>query len=71
MRTRITFDEVCIRGVRRWTDENGKRRQETRKFSQTINPFNRNADGTIKTREEIMKELIAKRDAWLKEPIMS
>jgi hypothetical protein len=32
---------------------------------QTINPFNRNKDGSVKTRAQIMKELLAERDAWL------
>lgn len=66
MRTRYTFDKVEVKGVRRWT-ENGKRRQQTRTFTQTINPFNVTADGTRKNREMIMKELLAARDAWLKE----
>jgi hypothetical protein len=63
---RLTFQEVAIRGVRRWT-ENGKKRQETRKFFQTINPFNKGEDGIPKTREQIMAEIKAERDAWLGE----
>lgn len=61
---RLNFDEVSIRRVKRWTDENGKRRQMTRKFFQTINPFNRRPDGAPKTRAEIMVELKAEADAW-------
>lgn len=67
MRVRLTFDKVSIKGVKRWT-ENGKRRQQTKEFMHTLNPFNKNADGTVKTREQIMLELLAERDAWLKEP---
>jgi hypothetical protein len=61
---RVTFDKVSIKAKRVWR-ENGKRRQETREFWQTINPFNKNDDGTRKTREQIMAELHAERLAWL------
>ena len=64
---RITFDEVAVKATRRWIDEHGKKRQETRKFFQTVNPFNKNADGGMKTREQIMREVTAKRDAWLRQ----
>jgi hypothetical protein len=63
---RITFQEVSTRRTFRWT-ENGKRRQTTEVFMQTINPFNKNADGAPKSREEIWKEINAKADAWLAE----
>lgn len=64
---KIVFNEVSVKGVRRWTDESGKKRQETRKFFQTINPFNKNADGTVKTKEEILIEITKQRDLWLSE----
>jgi hypothetical protein len=63
--TTIRFEEVAVRGVRRWT-ENGKRRQETKKFYQTLNPFNKGADGMTKTREQIWDEIVAERASWLK-----
>lgn len=65
--TRIRFQELKIKGVRRWKDpETGKPRQQTRTFMQTINPFNKTASGRVKTSEDIMPELKAERDAWLK-----
>lgn len=63
---RMAFTEVSIYAIRRWKDENGKRRQKTRKFSQTLNPFNKNQDGSLKTREDILDELKGERDSWLK-----
>jgi hypothetical protein len=60
----IRFEEVKIKGVRRWK-ENGKARQETRTFMQTINPFNKNAAGLVKSRCEILQELYAERAQWL------
>ena len=62
--TTIRFQEVKIRAVRRWT-ENGKRKQETKVFMQTVNPFNKNAAGFVKTSSEIVEELRAERDAWM------
>lgn len=35
----------------------GSKCSRTKVFSQTLNPFNTNDDGTVKTREQIMKEL--------------
>lgn len=61
----IRFQAIKIRGVRRWT-ENGKRRQETKVFFQTINPFNKGADSFPKTREQILDELRQEREDWLK-----
>lgn len=64
---RVVFEEVKIKGVRRWKDENGKPRQQTRIFLQTINPFNKLPDGTRKDRQTIMAELLAERKDWLAE----
>lgn len=62
---KYTFNEISVKATRRWT-EDGKKRQETRKFFQTVNPFNKNAEGMIKSSEEIIAEICAERDAWLK-----
>lgn len=61
---RINFTKVSLKGKRTWM-ENGKRRQETRTFMQTINPWNTNDDGTPKTREQIMAGLVIERDKWI------
>jgi hypothetical protein len=62
--TTIRFREVSLRGVRRWKADDGKWHQKTKRFMQTINPFNKNKLGLPKSYEEIMSELIAERDAW-------
>ena len=64
--SRHVFTEVSLTAVFRWK-ENGKRRQTSRKFFQTINPFNTKPDGTLKTRSDIMAELEQQRDAWMAE----
>ncbi|MDO6489280.1 hypothetical protein Q4503_16415 [Colwellia sp. 6_MG-2023] len=58
------FTEVSIKGVKKWK-EDGKNKQKTKKFFQTLNPYNRNSDGDIKTRAEILKEITKERDEWL------
>lgn len=44
------------------------RRQRT--FRQTINPFNKNADGQVKTRAEIMVELKVQAAEWERTPTL-
>ena len=62
-KTTVNFEEVKIKSTFKWM-EDGKKRQKTEIFMQTINPFNKNWKGKMKSRKEIMKELIAKRDKW-------
>lgn len=35
-----------------------------KRFEQTLNPFNKNAAGVVKTQEEIVIELLEEIDAW-------
>ena len=63
--TRINFQEVNVKAIRRWKDESGKKRQETKTFYQTISPFNKGPDGEPKTRDQIMAEITKERDEWL------
>jgi hypothetical protein len=60
----IRFREVALRATFHWK-ENGKWKQKTEKFMQTLNPFNRNKDGQPKSYEEIVAELRVYRDKWL------
>lgn len=46
----------------------GKRVRRERKFVQTLNPFNKDADGNVKNADQIRVELRAKADAWKSEP---
>lgn len=69
MRIDRHFEEVSITATQRWLDpDTGKKRQLTKKFFQTISPYNTNADGAEKTRGEIYNELLVQRSAWLREP---
>ena len=67
--THVTFDEVAIHGQKSGKCPCGKRRVRKASFSQTINPFNKNPDGTIKTQAQIYPEIKAERDEWMKQAI--
>lgn len=62
---RITFDEIAIRETVTWKDPGtGRKRQMTRKFFQTVNPFNRGSDGEPKARAQIRDELRREANLW-------
>ncbi|MGU3629867.1 hypothetical protein [Comamonas sp. C24C] len=65
-RTIQNFSKVEIKASRKWKDpETGRLRQQSKTFMQTINPFNKNSKGLVKSREEILVELHRERDEWL------
>lgn len=46
----------------------GKKLRRQRTFIQTLNPFNKNADGQVKTELEIVRELNVTAGQWENEP---
>ncbi|MDR3464207.1 MAG: hypothetical protein P4L76_18035 [Beijerinckiaceae bacterium] len=62
-RTRVTFDEVKAVGTR-YEVVDGKKRRRQKTFYQTVNPFNKNADGSVKTRAEVYVAVKAEAHAW-------
>ena len=46
----------------------GKKLRRQRTFIQTLNPFNKNSDGQVKTELEIVRELVAKAGEWESKP---
>ena len=42
----------------------GKRRQRSKRFEQTVNPWNKNPDGTVRTRAEVVEAVRAEAAAW-------
>lgn len=63
--TTYRFSEVAHRATKRVPCEGcGKTLSRSRTFVQTLNPFNKNVDGTVKTRQEISEELRADAAAW-------
>jgi len=56
--TRCTFEEVKLTvKAKAPCGKCGKMCSRTKVFSQTLNPFNKNIDGSLKTRAEIQTEL--------------
>jgi hypothetical protein len=59
------FQEVAHTERRRATCPGcGKRRGVQRTFTQTVNPFNTNADGTVKTYPEVYRAVREQGQAW-------
>lgn len=60
---RYTFDKVSLQGSRTVVVD-GKKRRQTKKFWQTVNPLNKAADGQPKTVAQIFDELREERRQW-------
>jgi len=48
----------------------GRPAKLSKTFEQTINPFNTNKEGSVKTIDEIWVELMVERREWLDKPII-
>ena len=66
----LTFREVSIKAEKSGKCiVCGKKRKRTRKFWQTLNPYNKNPDGTVKNVADIMSEIQTEVRLWKAEPI--
>ena len=63
------YQEVSIKGKKLGKCKCGKRLSRKNTFTQTINPFNKNNDGEVKNRSEILVELQKEREEWMKEEV--
>lgn len=61
---RTYFEEVTRYGRATWKVD-GKRRTKRHKVTHTINPWNRNDDGTVRSREEVTARVEAELQAWI------
>ena len=65
--TLVTFGEIQLKGRKSGKCiKCGKKRLRSTTFYQTLNPFNKNKNGEVKSRHQIMKELIIERSKWMK-----
>lgn len=66
----VTFNEVAMHGMKsvKCAGGCGRTLKRSRKFWQTLSPFNKKASGELKSRDEIYDELVAERNAWIAEP---
>jgi len=68
---RITFDVIKERATKSGKcRECGKRCSRSKTFEQTINPWNKNDDGTQKSANDIRAELRVEVKTWLGEAII-
>lgn len=67
---RVDFKAVRVVATRNMQCERGCGRKTTRQrtFECTINPFNTNADGTVKSEREVRAQAQEKADAWRPDP---
>lgn len=65
MRITTTYDRITHRSRKSFTcTVCGKRGVRSTTFGQTVNPFNRDKDGLLKTVSQIESELEARARAW-------
>lgn len=71
MRTiRMTFEVVKVHATRRGQcSVCGRHCTRSYTAEGTINPFNKNEDGSVKTREEVREALKPKVEAWKQTPL--
>lgn len=66
--TRYTFEEIQrSRVVRAVCARCGKKRQRTFTADQTVNPYNKNEDGSVKTRDQVIASVNAELDNFCAE----
>lgn len=62
---RFDFNEVSIRTEKKCSCvQCGKRLTRRKKFFQTLSPWNKNADGTVRTRTEVMQIIQKEAADW-------
>lgn len=63
------FQEISLQGIKNLPCSGcGKKLRRQRKFFQTLNPFNKAADGSPKTVTQIDAELTEQIEQWKQEP---
>jgi hypothetical protein len=69
--TTVVFQEIIKRAEKSGAcSVCGKTAKRSEKFWQTVNPFNKNLDGSIKSSDDIRKELDAQIAGWRALPIV-
>ena len=68
--TTYTFREVSVFADKHGTCQVcGKRAKRSRKFAQTISPFNTNPDGSVRSAREVLDAVQAEAAEWKSEPV--
>jgi len=65
--TRYVFEEIKVKRVKKFKDaETGRKRQVTRTFLQTLNPFNVTPEQIPKSRDQILTEINEEANRWVR-----
>jgi len=68
---KITFERVKLSTFKTgYCKKCGKYITRSKTFDQTINPFNKLPDGTIKNRDDIFQELLKEAQQWKEKPVL-
>lgn len=65
----VKFEEVKVCRKKCMKCADGKWRTRRKTFTNTVNPYNKNGDGTVRTMHEIYVSLNAEADEWMRQPI--
>jgi len=66
---RTVYEPIRVQAVKTLPcPECGKRLRRQRTFQNTINPLNRNPDGTVRTRREVVANVRRLADEWKAQP---
>jgi hypothetical protein len=69
--TRIVFPEIVHRVSRSGKCRHcGKRRSRQEKLWSTVNPFNKNEDGSVKSEKDVRRALQTEAAAWYAAPFL-
>ena len=64
MRTVTTYDRVTYTAVVPTRCGCGRRGRVQKTFGQTVNPFNKNPDGSVKTKAQVLRSVTAQAEEW-------
>ncbi len=68
---KIAFERVKLSTYKTgYCKKCGKYITRSKTFDQTINPFNKLPDGTIKNRDDIFQELLKEAQQWKEKPVV-
>lgn len=67
---RTEFEKVGVYAKKSGKCLCGKRRSRSEYLYQTVNPFNKNKSGQVKTREEVRADVQKEYERWLAAPIL-
>lgn len=67
--TIVNFEEVSVRGTKKGKCGCGKTRSRAKTFTNTLNPWNKNESGEVRTYAEVLENVCKERAEWLKEPV--